>query len=100
MPLGGTELLIILAIILLFFGARRLPELGRSLGRSKQEFHKGVLEDSDKEDEHLHARKESEEVSSSRRGEAPIREEGRARAEELEEEGIRTEDRRAEQQRP
>ena len=99
MPFGGAELLIILAIILLFFGAKRLPELGRSLGRSKQEFHKGVLEDSDKEDE-LRARKEGEEVSSSRRGEAPTREEGRARAEELEEEGIRTEDRRAEQQRP
>ena len=32
MPMGGMELLIILAIILLFFGATRIPQLGRSLG--------------------------------------------------------------------
>ena len=44
MPLGGAELLILLVIILLFFGARRVPELARSLGRGKQEFHKGIEE--------------------------------------------------------
>jgi len=44
MPMGGVELLVILAIILLFFGARRVPQLARSLGKSKQEFHKGVEE--------------------------------------------------------
>ena len=39
------DLLVILAMILLFFGARRLPELGRSLGRGLREFRKGKEED-------------------------------------------------------
>lgn len=38
---GGSELLIVLAVILLLFGAKRLPELSRSLGRSLGEFKKG-----------------------------------------------------------
>jgi sec-independent protein translocase protein TatA len=42
--MGGVELLVILAIILLFFGARRVPELARSLGKGKREFHKGIQE--------------------------------------------------------
>ena len=44
MPMGGVELLAILAIILLFFGARRVPELARSLGKAKHEVHKGIEE--------------------------------------------------------
>ncbi len=43
--LGGTELLILLAVVLLFFGAKRVPELGRSLGRGIKEFRKGASED-------------------------------------------------------
>ena len=42
MPIGPWELLILLAVILLFFGARRLPEMGRSLGRGMREFKHGV----------------------------------------------------------
>ena len=49
MPMGGMELLIILMIILLLFGATRVPQLGRSLGQSLREFRKGVSEDSDNE---------------------------------------------------
>ncbi len=45
--MGGTELLILLAIVLLVFGAKRVPELGRSSGRSIKEFRKGVSEDAD-----------------------------------------------------
>jgi sec-independent protein translocase protein TatA len=44
---GATELIILLTIILLFFGAKRIPELARSLGRGKREFHKGASEDAD-----------------------------------------------------
>ena len=44
---GATELIILLSIILLFFGAKRIPRLARSLGRGKREFHKGASEDAD-----------------------------------------------------
>ena len=44
---GATELIILLSIILLFFGAKRIPELARSLGRGKLEFRKGASEDAD-----------------------------------------------------
>ena len=45
MRIGWTEILIILGIILLLFGAKRLPDLARSLGKSLKEFKKGVGED-------------------------------------------------------
>ena len=37
-PIGIPEMLIILVVALIFFGPRKLPELGRSLGRSINEF--------------------------------------------------------------
>jgi sec-independent protein translocase protein TatA len=55
---GGVELAIILVIILLFFGARRVPELARSLGRGKREFHKGVEEAEAEEKEREQAQPE------------------------------------------
>jgi sec-independent protein translocase protein TatA len=39
-----AELLIILVVVLLLFGATRLPSLARSLGASAKEFRKGVEE--------------------------------------------------------
>jgi sec-independent protein translocase protein TatA len=54
--LGGTEIIIILVIGLVLFGAKRLPELGKGLGTGIREFKKGVsdirgdLEDSLKEE--------------------------------------------------
>ena len=38
---GMPEIIVILLVILLFFGAKRLPELARSLGKSLREFKKG-----------------------------------------------------------
>lgn len=40
--LGATELLIILAIVVLLFGARRLPEIGSGLGRAIRGFKEGM----------------------------------------------------------
>jgi len=40
MHLGFTELFLILVVILLLFGARRIPEIARSLGRASQEYKK------------------------------------------------------------
>ena len=47
MPMGGMELIILLVIILLFFGAKRVPELGRSLGLGARELKKAASEDAD-----------------------------------------------------
>ncbi len=41
---GGPELLVIVFIILLLFGAKKLPELSRALGKSLGEFKKGQKE--------------------------------------------------------
>jgi sec-independent protein translocase protein TatA len=47
--LGPTELLIILGIIVLLFGATRLPKLGRSMGQSIRGFKQGLNEESEDE---------------------------------------------------
>ena len=36
--LGGSEVLLILAVFLVFFGAKRIPELARGLGKGIREF--------------------------------------------------------------
>jgi sec-independent protein translocase protein TatA len=43
--LGPPELLIVLLVVLLLFGGRKLPELARSLGQAKKEFHQGTTDD-------------------------------------------------------
>jgi sec-independent protein translocase protein TatA len=42
--LGGQELVLILLIILLLFGAKKLPELARGLGKGMKEFKKAQSE--------------------------------------------------------
>ena len=49
--LGPTELLIVLAIVLLLFGAKRLPELARGLGKSVTNFKSGLNEEQQSETE-------------------------------------------------
>jgi len=56
--LGYQELLIILVIVLILFGANRIPKLARSLGSSVKEFKKGVNEV--KDDTTTAAKKEEE----------------------------------------
>ena len=40
--LGPTELLLILAIVLVFFGGRRIPEIARGLGEGIRSFKEGM----------------------------------------------------------
>lgn len=42
---GGNELWIILAVILLLFGGRKLPELARSMGSSITQFKRGLKDE-------------------------------------------------------
>ncbi len=55
--LGAPEILLIALVILLLFGASRLPKLGRSMGQSIRGFKKGLNEDSHDEDDQLEAGK-------------------------------------------
>ena len=72
---GLVQILICVAIIALFFGAKKIPELARSIGKAKGEFKKG-LEDGEKELEEM---KKEEETA-----EKAAREKGSAEAEKLE----------------
>ena len=45
--LGTQELMIILVIALVLFGGSKLPDLARSLGKSMNEFKKGIAEGTD-----------------------------------------------------
>lgn len=42
MGIGMGELLVILAIVVLFFGGKKLPQLGSSLGEAIKNFKKGA----------------------------------------------------------
>ncbi|MDD2707676.1 MAG: twin-arginine translocase TatA/TatE family subunit [Verrucomicrobiae bacterium] len=44
LEMGSGQILLILLLALLFFGAKRLPELARSLGLAKREFQKASRE--------------------------------------------------------
>ena len=50
MNIGWGELIVILTIVLLIFGARRLPELGKSLGDAVREFQRALRGDSQHKD--------------------------------------------------
>ncbi|MFN2489822.1 MAG: twin-arginine translocase TatA/TatE family subunit [Actinomycetota bacterium] len=41
---GGPELIIILVVLLFLFGAKKLPELARSMGQASKEFKSGLKE--------------------------------------------------------
>lgn len=46
--LGFTEILLIVLVIVLIFGAAKLPQLARSMGQSVKEFKKSVKDDENK----------------------------------------------------
>ena len=48
--IGGPEILLVVLVIVLFFGARKLPELARSIGASAKELRAGMADGEDGED--------------------------------------------------
>jgi sec-independent protein translocase protein TatA len=50
-PVGPTELLLILLIVVIIFGARRLPELGKSLGEGIKNFRRSIAGKENKDQE-------------------------------------------------
>ena len=48
MDVGVPELLIILAVVLLLFGSKKLPELARGLGQATKEFKRGTRDGADR----------------------------------------------------
>lgn len=48
--LGASELLIVLAVVLLLFGGSQLPKLARSLGQAQREFRTGATSAGDDTD--------------------------------------------------
>ncbi|MBP9827394.1 twin-arginine translocase TatA/TatE family subunit [Candidatus Saccharibacteria bacterium] len=63
--LGLPELLVILLILLLIFGANKLPKLSRSLGESARELRKGL--NGDDAPDNVKAKKTSSSKSSSKK---------------------------------
>ena len=45
--IGAGEIIIIVVVLLLLFGARKLPELARSIGKSARELRKGLRDEDD-----------------------------------------------------
>ncbi len=62
--IGWTGLIVILVVLLLIFGPKRLPEIGRAVGRGMREFKDSVSGNDQDEDE------ERREVAASRRRES------------------------------
>ena len=78
--IGPLELVVILVVVLLLFGAKRLPELGRSLGSGMREFKDSVTgkdSDDDKHRTELEAGEADKPADAATRTEAPVEAEPR-----------------------
>jgi sec-independent protein translocase protein TatA len=83
--LGGTELIIALVIILLLFGAKRIPELARGLGSGVREFRAGTREgEVEKKDEEKKDEEQLEASKSEHDDETKLEEDASVEAEKAE----------------
>ncbi len=60
--IGTTEIVIIVGVVLVLFGAAAIPKFARSLGRAKKEFEQGIkegqIDDEDKKKNEIEDKKE------------------------------------------
>ncbi len=57
---GGTEIIIIIAVLVLFFGAKKIPELARGIGEGMTEFKKATndqIDGDNKNENNTHSEK-------------------------------------------
>jgi sec-independent protein translocase protein TatA len=65
MSLGTPEIILIVAVLFLLFGASRLPQLARALGESRKAFREGMREAEEEEERHKQEKRLEEARSSS-----------------------------------
>ena len=70
-PIGMPELIIILVIALIIFGPRKLPELGKSLGRSLNEFKKASTDLQNTLEQEIKLEEQKEQAAKTRQRDAP-----------------------------
>ncbi|HEX2742441.1 MAG TPA: twin-arginine translocase TatA/TatE family subunit [Rubrobacter sp.] len=81
---GGMELIIALVIILLLFGAKRIPELARGLGSGVREFKKGTQDGEIEDKKKKEQEKKDEEQIESSKDEAKLEDDSTVEAEKAE----------------
>lgn len=81
---GGMELIIALVIILLLFGAKRIPELARGLGSGVREFKKGTQEGEIEDKKKKEQEKKDEERIEASNEESKLEEDSTVEAEKAE----------------
>ncbi|MGN0854855.1 MAG: twin-arginine translocase TatA/TatE family subunit [Kiritimatiellia bacterium] len=62
--MGPFQILIVLVVVVLLFGSKKIPDLARSLGKAKSEFKKGIAEGEADEEEARSSRKKTKELAS------------------------------------
>lgn len=63
MNFGTTEIILVVAVLFLLFGASRLPQLAKSLGQSRKAFKEGMREAEEEEQKHIGSSFNQPEVS-------------------------------------
>ncbi len=81
---GMPELIIGLVVILLLFGAKRVPELARGLGSGVREFKKGTQEGEVEDKKKDEAKKDEEQLEASKSDETKLEEDASVGAEKAE----------------
>lgn len=83
MNFGTTEIILVVAVLFLLFGATRLPQLAKSLGQSRKAFKEGMREaEEDERSEQVKLAANAEAPKISAVSDAALVEEMRRRAEE------------------